>query len=214
MKFKFKFLVFYSLSFFILNAKIVESDDLNDVFKYISSDNPLILFDVDKTLIKYPENILSRIDQMHLSFPDLKSDKFRLKWFFAEPTQSDIKSIIDKLQEKYKVLVLTKCTNLNPFYKFYQMNSLGLDFSKSYPEFNFIDLSGSNGKSFYKDGVIICGNNNKGQVLTNFLKNTGLKFTEIVFIDDGLNKLQSVEEYLKKLNIPYTGIHYNRVKKG
>lgn len=64
---------------------------------------------------------------------------------------------------------------------------------------------------FYK-GILCCSHYPKGTLLKKFLEKTKLRPNHILFIDDVLSHLSSVEAEISGMGIPYTGFHYLGVK--
>lgn len=62
--------------------------------------------------------------------------------------------------------------------------------------------------AYYLHGILFCGNNKKGEALAAFLKTTGMKPSKVILLDDKREHLESVQEVLKILNIPFLGLHY------
>lgn len=60
----------------------------------------------------------------------------------------------------------------------------------------------------FKDGVLFSNRHCKGDVLIAFLDRIGLKPTVILFMDDTLKQLESVQSAAAARGIPFTGLHY------
>jgi hypothetical protein len=60
----------------------------------------------------------------------------------------------------------------------------------------------------YKQGILFCLQPNKGKVLITFLERINWEPLKVVFIDDKIDNLQSVQEELKVKNIEFVGLHY------
>jgi len=57
-------------------------------------------------------------------------------------------------------------------------------------------------------GVLFTSHTDKGAFLAHLLNRTGYSPSKIVFVDDRLEQVQSVEAVMQKLGIPFTGYHY------
>src|SRR3990167_4634374 len=192
-------------------AKIIEMKDLNQGEDFIDSENPLIIFDMANTLIKLDKSKFDEMVPFIKKFPEFDTENLKLKWFIYNPSQGNVKNIIQDLQNKYKVIILTSCKNGEPFYKLYQANKIGLDFNQAFPDFPLIKLEGSNGESVFDNGIICCGKNSKGEVLQKFLEKIDYMPSSIIFVDNNLQKVKSVESYMQKMKIPITGLWYTRI---
>lgn len=97
------------------------------------------------------------------------------------------------------------------------IKNIGIDFSKS-TELDYIDLSEEEeligkkdrNKPIFQDGVIFAAKKPKGKVLSKFLKLSKLKPRKIIFVDNQLKNVLSVEAHCKELGIDYTGIHFTK----
>src|SRR3990167_10713298 len=195
-----KFIIIAILSHFgVTLTKIIEITDLAEISPHIDGDNTLIIFDVDDTLVKADKAKLKEIEPLVEELPELDTKNLKLKWFLAQASQKNLKQIIGGLQERGRVIALTQCKNLKPFYKFYQIDKIGLDFNKAFPNLPLIKLEGSNGEAVFDNGVICCGKNNKGEVLSDFLEKIDYMPSHIIFVDDKLYNLISVERYMQQL---------------
>lgn len=207
--FSFIFFLLCYFSFNFIGAEILQSDSLANINSYINTKNTLIIFDVDKTLIKYkPE-----YKQAKGCLKNFKLKDFDIKWLFAEPVDKDAIKIIKELQKKYKIIALTKCKKLVNYYKFYQLHLLGLDFSEAFPDIPFyyiIPSKSLNGQAFYDKGIICSGKNAKGPVLERFLEQNNIDPDQIIFVDNSIDNLKSAQEIAKKMNIPFIGIWYTK----
>src|SRR3990167_1473026 len=209
-----KFIIIAILSHFgVTLTKIIEITDLAEISPHIDGDNTLIIFDVDDTLVKADKTKLKEIEPLIEELPELNTKNLKLKWFLAQASQKNLKQIINELQERGRVIALTQCNNLKPFYKLYQIDKIGLDFNKAFPNCPLIELEASKGKAIFDNGVACCGKNNKGEVLFNFLQKINYRPSEIIFADDKLHNLINVEYYMQQLKIPVTSFWYTRVKK-
>ncbi len=65
------------------------------------------------------------------------------------------------------------------------------------------------GDAGYEQGVVLSGDLKKGEALKLYINEIAHKTPEqVIFVDDGLNNLQSVQKLCEELNIPFTGFHY------
>jgi len=98
------------------------------------------------------------------------------------------------------------------------LKDIGIDFSKS-TELDYIDLSKEmvlskekdRSKPIFQDGVIFAAKRPKGEILGKFLRLSKLKPGKIIFVDNQLENVLSVEATCKELGIDYTGIHFTKM---
>jgi hypothetical protein len=89
--------------------------------------------------------------------------------------------------------------------------SLDIDFFELSPfqdTFTMNQLSGEDGVPMIKDGVILTAELGKDLVLDHVLKYKNYKPKKIIFIDDTLKHLESVEKLCDSLKIDFLGFHY------
>ena len=99
------------------------------------------------------------------------------------------------------------------------LKDFGIDFSKSM-DLPYISLgdaadenSFENGNSIFKDGVIFASRLPKGEILGRFLKETKLKPSKIIFVDNQLKNINLVAEKCNDLGIEYVGIYFTKSSK-
>lgn len=198
--------VFYSCA-----GKIVEIKSLKNIGKYIKAKNPLIAFDVHDTLIRYKEDAIMHVCKScrkHLDLPN-----FKLKWFDIVSPEPEALNHVKSVISRYPCIALTKNNNLKSYYKFYQFDRLGIDFSKTFPSIPFYQIK-TDPPALYEKGMISVGKgNDKGVVLKMFLEQNHIKPDQIVFVDDNLNYIKQVEAVAKEMEIPFIGLHYTIIDK-
>lgn len=87
-----------------------------------------------------------------------------------------------------------------------QLQRLGVIFSNMIEH----DETGIQGlEALYAQGIIFCGSENKGAVLTSFLKQHGYAPKKIIFIDDKHKYLDAVQEHASQHSIEFFGIRYS-----
>jgi hypothetical protein len=99
-----------------------------------------------------------------------------------------------------------------------KLKKLGIDFEQSWKNFNRINFKRTESKGkkfipFFGNGMIFTCRVPKGEILKEFLtKLPQYKFKKVIFIDDHLKNIKSVEEATAKLNIEFVGIEYTYAK--
>jgi len=212
-----------------LFAPIHEYYEISELLNHLDeakAAKTLILFDVDNTLIE-PHGIIGS-DQWfahmmeknaHLPYLDAASrivplyhairNKVPVKLVEEEST-----AIIQYAQDRgFMVIGLTVQREEISATTLELLRQLTIDFSVSSPlgTTRFLELGQ---QSLHKDGVVFCcGNHDKGQVLIAFLKECNFFPDHVIFVDDKLKALESVEQALKEY-LPatsFTGIRYGHV---
>jgi hypothetical protein len=72
-----------------------------------------------------------------------------------------------------------------------------------------MEIKLSTGVVNYKNGILYCGNNDKGSALTALLKILNLNPRKIIFLDDKKHHIRSVAHAAKILTSEFLGFHYN-----
>jgi hypothetical protein len=133
--------------------------------------------------------------------------------------------LIQNLQKKkVPVIALTSCSTgrLGPIEKMElwraeHLKSLQIDFSSSFPAISsqsFEELSiGTKRPPIYERGILFSHGYKKGDVLAAFLKKNRIKPSKVIFIDDLVENLASVESSLETLGIPSKTVHYLGAKR-
>lgn len=86
-----------------------------------------------------------------------------------------------------------------------QLQSIGIDFTKSPVSKKSLTISGTNPSAFHQGLLMVGPKNNKGEVLVKFLKQLKLTPKKIIFIDNKQKHVDNVEKALAELKIPYFG---------
>jgi hypothetical protein len=103
-------------------------------------------------------------------------------------------------------------------WKINRLRSFNIDFSLYAPinqRLLFTTLPPNrNNHPLYTHGIIFANGTStpKGDALTHFLHHAHLSPSHIIFLDDRQENLDHVEEAMKNLLIPFTGIHYEAAK--
>jgi len=228
------FLFIFLFSFSSLSGKIIESCDLTPLFEIESqlSTQDLVLFDVDHTLILETDMLLrpcrrNSLDRLLAFFgendPVQRKKLISIIFLQKKVGLLDLKSpslIENLLKRKVKVMALT-AMKTGPLgiidnienYRIKELKSLGIDFREAFPylpAIYFEDPSHPQSPPLFESGVLFSSYINKGEVLRDFLENINFYPRQVVFVDNSYKYLQSVENELNKLGIPFLGIHYKK----
>jgi hypothetical protein len=99
-----------------------------------------------------------------------------------------------------------------------QLKKFHIDFSSEFRDYNSIILTECNSYNghypLFKNGVVLFTNRQpEGEVLSNFLKKVGWMPNKILFMDDSIDQIKSVESAAKILGIEFIGFHYTAAEK-
>lgn len=200
------------------SLKIIEDEiDQLDV-------DALVVFDIDDTLIqsndrilrcgeKYIDQILDSIDS-GLILESLITLQHKISVI-----DDRIFILLEKLnQRKIKVMavtaMLTGTFGIIPRledWRIGQLHSVGIDFGQPFPFIDHMRVQEYENQSYpptYKGGILASCGVPKGKVLVAFLKQIGWKPSRVVFVDDKMENVHTVEIELEKENIPNICFHY------
>ncbi|MDF2578218.1 MAG: hypothetical protein K0S74_1702 [Chlamydiales bacterium] len=89
-----------------------------------------------------------------------------------------------------------------------EVNISFMDISPFKEDCSFPDLKADDGVPMITNGIILTALVDKGIVLKAALNKANFKPNKIIFIDDNLSYVKSVEKICEELNIEFIGIHY------
>ncbi len=226
------------LFFMIINtsfAQITKTSDLilaEGILQQANS-NTLVIFDVDHVLImptdESTQNRNAFRKQLWIEMGQrLSKEKSRFfssiatssaKWRHVDPY---IMTIMTSLNNKNiplialtslstgRVGVINKMEDL----RINELNSVGISFKDSTPlkgEIYAHSLEADHGIPLLKEGIILTAEVDKAAVLEYMLHQSEYFPESIIFIDDQLKNLESLDKLCKKLKIKFHGIHYTAV---
>lgn len=230
--------LFYIKTSFAETVVIHDVKELGTVLKNAPAD-ALMIFDVDEVLV-YPENIVQL--QVAAPFWEATMDNLekrlgkptrdllhsimllQSKWQLTDP---EIPKLIQELQlQKIRMIALTafrsgemgKLQSVEDWRSGHlKKHNIDLSITAAMPKdyFEITQLTKVSGKNYpvYKDGIIYTNHYPKGEVLGAFLAQMNLKPKSIIFIDDKLSNILSVENFCNTAHIKYIGVHDNRIIK-
>lgn len=225
--------IYFCLFAFSCSATIVHTPNLEVIEPYLDQLDPnsLVLLDVDYTILVFKDRALGHDSEKYYK-PIMKKLKNRddinylTSSIFIQAEYSlidqKILTLIEKLQNKnIKVIALTAIPSgslgLIPHcgeWRFNQLLTLGINFESAFPTIQSLSVQGfpeTRPAPLYTKGVLASGGYPKGQVIRAFLKQIEWTPSNILFVDDRLDYINSVEEELEKENIPHTSFHYTAV---
>jgi hypothetical protein len=91
-----------------------------------------------------------------------------------------------------------------------QLHHMDINFSRSALHPEAVDLT-LRDVAHYRNGLISCGQNNKGELLLKFFELIGYQPEKVIFIDDTLKYVEQVEHAMVDAGIPCIGIRYSRL---
>ncbi|MFC1870704.1 DUF2608 domain-containing protein [Candidatus Dependentiae bacterium] len=210
------------------NDVIVESNRITDIYNYIKpneyNENLLVIFDIDNTVGKLSTELGSdqwfyaKVDNLkasgktvdeaiQLALPELFHVQFH-SWM--EPVEKDTVQVIKNLQDKGVTVIALTARSLELTQRtIEQLHHMGIYFTKTDPYECPLTHGHGHGKAgLYIDGIIFSGNHSKGEMIVSWFKQIKYRPKKIIFVDDKLKNLQSVEKALHNRDYPFIGIRY------
>lgn len=208
-----------------LHTTIIEITEIDAIRPYITEE-ALCLFDIDDTLIDNPFSlgappwrnwVKSKLPNLKTSFVLYDALTLHIaKNAPYKPVESTTPQLIKDLQEGgYAVFAFTARGRSQWYttdilgvdlFTHQQLNHAGIDFRKTRIP---AELKSLEQKYFYQ-GIIFAEHIKKGDLLKHLLKDLNYHPSVILFADDKLDQVQSVEAALKESGIPFIGFWYRR----
>ena len=199
--------------------------------------NTLIVFDIDDVLLTAKDQILQPTNKEYNNklaleiqnrIPTQEAENLWsiiLLSFQDEVVDPKMVNIIQNLQSRnIKALGLTNLLT-GSFGKISSMedwtvtrlNKHHINFKLSWNNINtieFVNLTphDKNRYATFKDGISFASGLPKGSVLKAFLNYVKIKPKKIIFIDDKLSNVESIQSYCLEQKIEFSGFHYTAVK--
>lgn len=216
--------LFLIFAFFIpcLYAEIIEIDRIEDVRPY-AKENSLFLFDIDDTLIDCPFSLGNPAWRKWVKSSLPENAEFSLydaltlyiaknaPYKAVEPTTAEV--IADLQNQDLVVFAFTargrsewNTTTLEGVDRFTheQLNYAGIDFKKTPVPNELASID----PDYFHEGIIFACHIPKGELLTHLFSDLNFTPSVIIFVDDKLDQVKSVEAAVKEMGIPFIGFWY------
>lgn len=210
--------------FLYVSAKIVEIKNIVEVEKHFKKTKKLlVIFDIDNTIAEStkPEGgdqwfyaAIQYFQQQGLNYKETYNKILPLYIEFNKKNgiklvEKEVVNVIQQLQKNnIPVIALTARSGSIIKTTINQLKNLAIDFSKGSIAHHVVSFEKFSIPALFQQGIIFCGDNNKGETLKKFLKQTNLKPKKIIFIDDKRKCLSQVESTLKNSSIKFIGLRY------
>lgn len=207
---------------------ISDSDDITEFLPHITP-NTLVVIDLDNTTMYsktqygtdqwYYRNIVMKEVDKGFTLDEAILRTYP-QWVFAQqhneviPVDKRIPGIISDLQSKgVPILGLTSREPIVAIPTVKQLNSIGVDFSKSKLSDLKPSFSAPYSPAFYEGVIFVHDLNKKGEILDQFLAQIPeeeLTIDKIVFIDDRMSHIENVMKYAEDRNCGFFGLRYSK----
>lgn len=204
-----------------VKAEVYDIERMEDILAVID-DSTLVVFDLDNTIMETKQALGS--DQWFSAM--LKREMEEGKDIDAavavilpaytkvhsvtevEPVEEGIPQLIRDLQEKnIPVMGLTARSGPVIDLTFREIHSIGVDMRWTTPIKETVELE-LRLPAFLREGILFVGNNYKGDAMTDLISKLPKRPERVVFVDDKLAHVESVERAVKELGISCVGFRY------
>ena len=205
---------------------IIESNSIDTITNYIQPDehtkDTLVVFDIDNTLIaptgdlggdawfsfmfneylKRGYSVHDAVEQIHPAYVAIQET------IVFKTVEPDTASFIKTLEKDVSVMALTARSFRLIDHTIELLENLDIRFTPLADDLHILESNGIR-PAHYQHGIIFSGNNDKGKMLVTFFDKFNYHPKKVIFIDDKLNYLISVDRALSARNIPFVGIRYS-----
>lgn len=212
-----------------LQGEIIEIYEIEDIRSFVTQKDTLVLFDIDNTLITSSMSlgsyawrtwIKNKLPNHELDFPLYDA----LVLYIAKnipwkPVESNTPQLIADLQlNNIPVFAFTARGRK----RWYNMNIHGVDYF-THRQLDHIDIHFNQTlipdelqkleSDYFHEGIIFAGSIQKGNLFKHLFKDLNYHPSLIIFIDDKLELVQSVESAIQEFGIPIIGFWYRRTER-
>ncbi len=226
--------LFFFIHSFAISTDITETSNLVPIESAIqqADSDTLVIFDVDDVLIMPTDEFAFKPPVRNELVKQLKrkysKDQLKDLWSIIFERRnvklvdpSLLKMIRDLEARKIPTVALTswwtgiygKISRMEDL-RFKDLDQVGISFTRTSPfkeEMTFPEFKTEDGIPMVKFGVILTALSDKGSILKLALQRAKLLFKKIIFIDDDLRNLQSVEKICHEMGIGFQGFQYTAV---
>lgn len=205
---------------------IIESHSFADIYTYITPNDynraTLLVLDIDNTILRPITHLgsdqwfyamVAKKESEGLSHFEAVNATLPL-WFIIQesvdiiPVESITPSIIADLQKRGVTVIALTARSLTVAHRtVQQLQSIGINLSSNLPHECPIKY-GDDQPALYIDGIIFVGNHDKGEVLAYWLSQINYTPKKVIFVDDKLKNIHSVEKAINKCGYPFIGLRY------
>ena len=197
------------------------------------SEHSLIIFDIRNVLLKFKSTLFNeRYENVRTywyerlskeydkpQFEKLWSIILQKEYDFSLLVEKQMPFIIKNLQlSNAKVMALTRIRlgsigqiSSHEDLRLAKLMKHGIDFSQSAPcleKFVLTEVISQSSFPVYKNGILFVEKESKGIALDAFLQKIKWTPSKVIFVDDKIDYLKSVQSTVEARNLPFLGFHY------
>lgn len=216
-------------------ASIIATEDFCIVKQHLATadTSTLVIFDIDEVLLESTDAILKPQFKPHfLRLQQELAEKYspeEVAYFKSiiydehnfKLVNDDIINTLNDLKHNGVMTIAITYIATGPRGKIPQfedwglarLQKVGIDFRRynNLKNTSYTEIPAAHGVPLTKNGVTFTALASKGSLLEAILKHNALLPAKVIFIDDKLSNLESVQSSCEQLNISFLGIHYTAV---
>jgi hypothetical protein len=205
-----------------VHAQIIETTSFTEIREAIKEGDKdtLVIFDVKSVLILPQGQDSNSIDRYSPAEREKLYSKIliQLKPALVDPNILNI--FADIKSKQIKAIALTSGYTGKFGYiekredlRIQKLKEVGISFKDSFSEIKptiFEDIKKVNPKHYpmFKEGIVFACRLPKGEVLQRFLTQAKFKPKKVIFVDNKLKNIESVQEFCQNAKIDFHGFHY------
>jgi hypothetical protein len=218
------------LSFSILQAEIIETNQITDVLEYVNEES-LVFFNVTDTLYApsitladhawrtfFAKKVREKISNKEIAeYMINKVSNEIVNKIPKKPVDERTAQIIEELQDRtIPVLGLTKKNVSTPYAEDFaeitsrHIKSVGVDLEKTMHYLSIAE-SEEGDTSVLFDGILFTQKKPAGQAILYFLKRLDFQPKRLVIVDNGRDSLEEIEVALAESGIEFKGLRYGAI---
>jgi len=224
-----KLLLLLTLIFAPLNALIIESDDIRSILNHVYDTHHhkeiLVVLDIDNTIAHVAHGfggdewfgaMLNDHVSRGINFKTAVAEILPLytriqETIWLDPVQPETVQLIKFLQEiGVAVIALTARSTSLLERTIEQLKHLGIDLALNPLTQDDLDFTLTN-PAYLRNGILFCGQNNKGELLTKFFEAINYHPSKVIFVDDKQRYIEQVDAVMDGSNTDYVGIRYSHL---
>jgi FMN phosphatase YigB (HAD superfamily) len=201
-------------------AKIIELQSMNDLQVATWNEKTLVVFDIDNTLLRqdsmigthqWGDYMKERAMRAGLSENEAKQYQYRVFGQLQDklnvvPVEVEVLGLLKTLEDKnIKHFALTARSAILKDVTAKQVETLKHNFSKKFP----LQKDLTKIEKHLHQGIIFSGDVPKGELLKTIVENSPNEFDHIVFVDDKLYNLESIEKSFTNNPIKLESFRYS-----
>ncbi len=205
-----------------IGALVVESNNLNDVFKYLKKKpkGTVVVFDIDNTMAKVSMGIepwvwykTKQLTEKGLSYKEAFDLVLTMFFTVTELTEllpiGNSPAVVQVLQAKeIPVIALTNRSIPIARRTAQRLKKIGIDLTRNSLFKRKLPLAVTH-DGIYLDGIIFSGYNDKGKMLFQFFKTIGYNPKKIILFDDRPENVTSVQKACQQNKKQFVGVRFS-----